>query len=318
MIRITGTFLDEISHDIPHQNWGRKEWDMDFHAMKSAGIDKVILIRCGHRKWVTYPSKVLKEQQNTFTPPVDLVEMFLELADKYDMSFFFGTYDSGEWHRETRISEKEFELSYRVIDEAWSMYGKKKAFKGWYVNNEISRRAKGHIELIARVAKHCKDISGGLPVLISPYFDGAKNVYSFDSDINRNDGKAITPEQHDREWDEIMAGIRGFVDIVAFQDGHVDFSELEELLAINKKLTDKHGLECWTNTETFDRDMPIKFTPIKFEKLLIKLNAAEKAGIKQAITFEFSHFMSPNSMWRSASHLYERYREYLKASMCPK
>lgn len=23
-LRITGTFLDEISHDIPHQNWGRK------------------------------------------------------------------------------------------------------------------------------------------------------------------------------------------------------------------------------------------------------------------------------------------------------
>ena len=25
-IKITGTFLDEISHDIPHQNWGKKEW----------------------------------------------------------------------------------------------------------------------------------------------------------------------------------------------------------------------------------------------------------------------------------------------------
>ena len=23
-LKITGTFLDEISHDIPHQNWGRK------------------------------------------------------------------------------------------------------------------------------------------------------------------------------------------------------------------------------------------------------------------------------------------------------
>lgn len=23
-LRITGTFLDEISHDIPHQNWGDK------------------------------------------------------------------------------------------------------------------------------------------------------------------------------------------------------------------------------------------------------------------------------------------------------
>ena len=32
-LRITGTFLDEISHDIPHQNWGEKEWDQDFAYM---------------------------------------------------------------------------------------------------------------------------------------------------------------------------------------------------------------------------------------------------------------------------------------------
>ena len=36
---ITGTFLDEISHDIPHQNWGEKEWDQDFQYMKAIGID---------------------------------------------------------------------------------------------------------------------------------------------------------------------------------------------------------------------------------------------------------------------------------------
>ena len=27
---ITGTFIDEISHDIPHQNWGPVEWEKDF------------------------------------------------------------------------------------------------------------------------------------------------------------------------------------------------------------------------------------------------------------------------------------------------
>ena len=32
---ITGTFLDEISHDIPHQNWGEAEWDRDFRYMKA-------------------------------------------------------------------------------------------------------------------------------------------------------------------------------------------------------------------------------------------------------------------------------------------
>ncbi|RYZ53913.1 MAG: DUF4434 domain-containing protein, partial [Chitinophagaceae bacterium] len=29
-MQITGTFIDEISHDIPHQNWGPKEWEQDF------------------------------------------------------------------------------------------------------------------------------------------------------------------------------------------------------------------------------------------------------------------------------------------------
>ena len=58
-LKITGTFLDEISHDIPHQNWGMKEWDLDFQHMKGIGIDAVILIRSGYRKFITYPSKYL-------------------------------------------------------------------------------------------------------------------------------------------------------------------------------------------------------------------------------------------------------------------
>ena len=56
---ITGTFLDEISHDIPHQNWGEKEWDQDFMNMKAIGIDTVIVIRSGYRKFITYPSPYL-------------------------------------------------------------------------------------------------------------------------------------------------------------------------------------------------------------------------------------------------------------------
>ena len=54
---ITGTFLDEISHDIPHQNWGEKEWDQDFRYMKAVGINTVILIRCGYRKFITYSNQ---------------------------------------------------------------------------------------------------------------------------------------------------------------------------------------------------------------------------------------------------------------------
>jgi len=81
---------------------------------------------------------------------------------------------------------------------------------------------------------------------------------------------------------------------------------------VNKALADKYGMECWTNIESFDRDMPIRFLPIKWEKLLLKLDAARRAGMQNVITFEFSHFMSPNSAYPQAGHLYDRYCDYFK------
>ena len=151
-LRITGTFLDEISHDIPHQNWGEKEWDADFRHMKSIGIDTVIGIRSGYRKFITYPSPYLLKK-GCYMPSVDLLDLFLRLAGKY-------------------------------------------------------------------------------------------------------------------------------------------------------------GMQCWTNAGSFDRDMPIKFLPIKFDKLRMKLEAAMRAGYDKAITFEFSHFMSPQSAYLQAGHLFDRYKEY--------
>ena len=94
---VTGTYLDEISHDIPHQNWGFREWERDFASMKAMGIDTVIVIRAGHKRWMTFPSKVLQERRGGYTPPVDLIDMFLDLAEEYGMKFYLGTYDSGEY-----------------------------------------------------------------------------------------------------------------------------------------------------------------------------------------------------------------------------
>ena len=137
-MRITGTFLDEISHDIPHQNWGRKEWDADFAAMKKFGINTVILIRCGWKRWMTFPSEVLLKEKNGFRPPVDLLDMFLELAEKYEMDFFCGTYDSGNpwWEPDYQVVP-EVAMMRKVCEEIIDRYGKRKAFKGWYLSQEI-------------------------------------------------------------------------------------------------------------------------------------------------------------------------------------
>ncbi|HMP95128.1 MAG TPA: DUF5109 domain-containing protein, partial [Phnomibacter sp.] len=106
-------------------------------------------------------------------------------------------------------------------------------------------------------------------------------------------------------------GIQGTVDAVAFQDGHIDYHELDDFFTINRQLAQRYGMQCWTNAESFDRDMPIKFLPIKWEKLRLKLMAAQRCGYDKAITFEFSHFMSPQSMYPSAAGLYKRYVEAL-------
>jgi hypothetical protein len=225
------------------------------------------------------------------------------------MAFYFGGYDSGVyWHRGE--FQREIDLNRAVVDEVWARYGKRHAFKGWYLTQEVSRRIGSIIDIYASLGRHCKEISGGLPVLISPYIHGVKDVNSASAALQSNEG--ITLAHHEQEWDEIMAGIRGAVDNVAFQDGHVEFHELADFLAVNKALADKHGLHSWTNSESFDRDMPIKFLPIKWEKLLLKLLAAEQAGVEKAITFEFSHFMSPHSAYPQAHHLYNRYCEHFQ------
>ncbi len=274
-LRITGTFLDEISHDIPHQNWGEKEWDRDFAYMKAIGIDTVIDIRCGYRKFITYPSPYLLKK-GCYMPSVDLIDMFCRLAQKYDMKFYLGLYDSGVYW-DTKDMSHEIEDNKFVIDEVWKMYGEKySSFGGWYISTEISRNTIGAVEAFHAMGKQCKDVV----------------------------------EQHEREWNEIFDGIHDVVDAVAFQDGHIDYDELDAFFSVNKKLADKYGMQCWTNAETFDRDMPINFLPIKFDKLRMKLEAAKRCGYDKAITFEFPHFMSPQSVYGAAGNLYERYKEY--------
>lgn len=152
----------------------------------------------------------------------------------------------------------------------WARYGHHESFQGWYLSQEISRRTKNMSRIYAEVGRHAKAVSGGLKTMISPYIYGVKTDQVMAGD------KALSVEEHRREWNEILGNVAGAVDILAFQDGQVDYHELYDYLVVNKALADKYGMECWTNIESFDRDMPIRFLPIKWEKLLLKLDAARR------------------------------------------
>ncbi|MBM4060742.1 MAG: DUF5109 domain-containing protein, partial [Planctomycetes bacterium] len=95
-----------------------------------------------------------------------------------------------------------------------------------------------------------------------------------------------------------------------FQDGQVDYAELPDYLRTNAELARRNGITCWSNVESFDRDVHIKFPPIAWPKLRHKIEAARAAGVDKLITFEWSHFMSPNSMFASAHGLHRLYMQW--------
>ena len=76
-----------------------------------------------------------------------------------------------------------------------------------------------------------------------------------------------------------------------------------------KKVTDAHNIRLWSNVETFERDVRCMYYPIPFDLLRRKIKLAEPY-VEKCITFEFSHFLSPQSIYPSARNLNGLYRSY--------
>lgn len=300
-MQITGTFLDEITHDIPSQNWGPEAWARDFDAMQQVGIDTVILIRAGYRSRTTFDSEVLRDHRDMLPAYTDLVDLFLTEAGTRDMDFYFGTYDAGTFWDDGDY-RTEVDVNKDFCAEVIDRYGDRDAFAGWYISHEINAYDDGQMRVYEELAEHLRDLKE-VPILMSPYVKGPKQFGE----------EALSLDEHVEEWDRVFARIQDHVDIVAFQDGQVALTDLPHYLRANRELAARYGLATWSNVETFDRDVRIKFPPIDFRKLRYKMEQAAEAGVDKLITFEFSHFLSPNAGPPAARSLHRRYREWIES-----
>ena len=294
MLRITGTFLDEITHDIPSQNWGEAEWRREFALYQKIGIDTVIIIRSGYQDKCIFPAKSVPTLLPVY---VDLARIFLDLAEEFGLTLYWGTFDSGSyWYRQTWWKEVDFNKMF--LDEVVEKYGDSPAFGGWYLCHETSKNDSHIVELFNHIGAHCKQLKD-VPVLISPFPQGSKQFSGKD---------VFSLEESLDHWDKIFDQTSENIDICAFQDGQIQYSELPDFLHGVKSLGDKHGITIWSNVESFDRDMPIKFPPADWRYLQHKIIEASRTAEK-IITFEFPHFMSPHSCYPAAHNLFNRYCE---------
>jgi hypothetical protein len=293
--RISGTFLDEITHDIPSQNWGREDWRKEFSLYPQIGIDTVVIIRAGYRDKCIFPSATIPDRLPVYD---DLAATFFELAEEFGIGVYFGTYDSGRhWLRGAWWTEVD--LNRRFVDEVVQRYGHYSSFAGWYLCHETSRNDANIIELFREIGGHAK-AALPRPVLISPFPQGSKQFGGAD---------VMSLCESFDHWERIFAESAGAFDICAFQDGQIEYAQLAEFHAGLADLGARYEVTLWSNVETFDRDMPIKFPPADWRYLRTKLEAAANHAEK-IITFEFPHFMSPHSVWPSAHNLFARYREF--------
>ena len=295
ILPVTGTFIDGVAGDIPANNWTRKIWHAALKEQKAMGMDTLIVINVGWMDSAMYDSPVMR---CTLYDPDDLLEFILREADELDMKVFIGLFDTGMYWR-LNDWQREVDLNYRIIDELMARYSHHRSWFGWYISHEGD--IKFHQEKIWKpIAQKMRKDTPDKKILISPRYAGCKYEPQF----------AITPELHVRHFEYLYGEMAGLLDYAAFMDGHVDFKELDSFMSATREVSDRFGVEFWSNLETFDRDMPWKFPPIEWQKMRFKLEVAQKYA-KKIVTFEAPHFLSSNSCYPAAANLKECYLEYI-------
>ena len=292
---ITATFIDEITYDIPSSNWSDEQWIADLDNMKDVGIDTLVIMRGVFYDKCIYPSKIfptLKKENE------DFAGLILNQAQKRNMKVYMGLYISNLcWNDGDALGEIRQNKLY--IDEVLRRYGDIPSFKGWYIPHETCYNTYSIKETMGGLAALCKDTTPDKSVLVSPFFRGAAISPDY----------VFSPERTYEEWNKIWEKSGKDIDVCAFQDGTAGLDVYKEYLNAAKKVCDEHGIELWANVETFERDVRSQFYPIPFDVLRRKIEIAEPI-VEKMITFEFSHFLSPQSIYPSAKNLNNLYRNY--------
>ena len=291
---IKATFIDEITYDIPSSNWSDEQWCADLDNMKEVGIDTLVIMRGVFYNKCIYPSKIfptLKKENE------DFAGLILNEAAKRNMKVYMGLYISNLcWNEGDALGEIKQNKLY--INEVLQRYGDIPSFEGWYIPHETNQNTFNIKETMGGLASLCKDKTPNKKVLISPFFKG-KGFASV----------PISPERTYQEWDNIWEKSGKDIDICAFQDGTVAMEYYADYLKYAKMVCDKHNISLWANVENFERDVRKMFYPIPFDVLRKKIEIAEPF-VDNMITFEFSHFLSPQSIFPSARNLNNLYKKH--------
>ncbi len=290
---IKATYIDELTYDMPAINWSNEQWVKEFDFMQEVGIDTIVLTKGWFDSRCLYPSKIFPSLKKDGE---DFLGLILSEAQKRNIAVFIGGYMSSTSWNSLGV-EEELEKNERFADEVIDRYGHFGSFKGWHIPHEVC--SSGNIsQLLTGLCSIYKSKTPDKLIMYSAKFRSTLTSYS-----------DYTPERTVREWNIILDESAKYIDILTFQDGTVNVNKYQEYIKSAKIICDKHNIKLWANVEMFERDVRKMYFPINFDLLRKKIEIANDY-VENYITYEFSRFLSPQSIFESAKKLNCLYKKY--------
>lgn len=295
--KLRGSFLQPALGDA----WTLKQWSNEFHYMKEADLDQMVIQWTADSKEKTtiYPSGVAGYTQNT---EHDVVKRALDAADASGAQVYLGLQINDDWWTKY-LSDKswlknEAKAANVLADDLWKRYGRHESLTGWYLAFEVDNVESTSAEwnnLVAfyrSVGHHLRKLTPGKPIVISPFFTTKAE---------------LSPSQWQTMWEYVLK--RSPIDVLALQDGvgvaHATKAQLPEWFsAVRIAIQNSHRrMQFWVDTETFTSDSE----PMGIRSIVGDMCAVEPY-VSSYLSFSFNHYMSPQQV---NPLYYQTYLDYL-------
>jgi len=301
----TGAFI-QVNGSLASQSpmW----WQAELGAMKTVGMDTVVVNYVAYDNFYFYPTSVSGGQPFV----IDSIENIMDAADHHGMSVFLGLhlepeqFSSATFNLPANLAQGQAELT-----ELWSRYGSHASLAGWYMPQEFSDymalyqpQLRDDIISYTRAVTDQADVSTGLPMMISPYFGQNPNAAAY------------------ANWWSTTGLPETGVDIVAMQDGvgthRTTIAQSRTVFEALQPVMAAHGVQFWANNESFNQihgwpvdNQPWAAQPVGIDTFVAQIQSTNSL-VQKSITFEFSHYMSPQGS-AAMNALYRDYRDYYES-----
>jgi Domain of unknown function (DUF4434)/Domain of unknown function (DUF5109) len=280
-------------------------WQAELGAMKSVGMDTVVVNYVAYDNFYFYPTSI--PGGSPFA--VDAIENILDAADGHGMDVFLGLHlDPDQFSSSTFDLQRNRAQGQAELSELWARYGGHGSLAGWYMPQEFSDymafyqpRLRDDIITYTRTMTNQAHTESDLPMMISPYFGQNPNAAAY------------------ANWWNSTGLPQTGVDIVAMQDGvgthRTTIAQSQAVFQALAPVMANHGVEFWANNESFNQihGWPVDSQawaaqPTGIDTFVAQIESTNPY-VEKAITFEFSHYMSPQNTSATRA-LYETYKEY--------